>query len=245
MRPQPTRLERRAGQALLDALSSANYIDNPMFGDRPDLVVQVNGCATGIEIVSLLPAKIHEAAKLHFATLFKKGVNWSKLVVPIEPDEWIKAAIENKWQIVQAYLKRHHPLRMNLLVHRPALLIDLEFADLGFINALSYGSARSKHGFDDVFYWSGTSIHRLAPPQQKVPPRIVDLSKGYPAWIFYSYTSEQSKTRSMLEGAAIPLAVPREHTKLITPMTPEFKGLKPLEPEGDVRIFFGFDEENQ
>ncbi len=240
MRTESTVLERLAGQALIEALNRAHFVTDVEFGDRPDLVMSLNGGNAGVEIVSLLPAKVHEAAKLHSLSLFKKGVSLAKLVVPIEPDEWVKAAIQKKWQIVQAYPKRRRPLRMSLLVHRPAVSVDFEFADSGFINALSYGSARSKHGFDNVFYWSGESIHLLSRPEKHVPPTQVDLTRGYPAWIFITRTSEQAQTIELAESVESTFDVPFEHTKILPPLTAEFKGLRPLEPDGPHDSAFEF-----
>jgi len=246
MRSEPTILEKRSGQALLAAFATKHTIENEEFGDRPDLTFIADGHNVAVEITSLLPSDVHHTIKTFFKKLYRNGIALGKIVIPIEPDMWIKAAIERKWKSVQKYSNFSSLENLNLLIHRPGILSDItEYDDDGFINALYYGHAKSSHGFLNVFYWSGTRIVPLPRASRSVPPRTLDLSNGYPAWIVLSHTSEQSKTRELLEGNPLSFDLPAEHTKIVKPMTPEFKGLPPLMPENNFRVSFGFREKER
>lgn len=244
MRSEPTILEKRSGQALLDTLAAGHTIENEDFGDRPDLTFTADGHHVGVEITSLLPSDVHHTVKTFFAKLYRNGIAIGKIVIPIEPDMWVKAAIERKWKNVQKYSNFSSLENLNLLIHRPGILTDVtEYDDDDFISGLHYGHAKSSHGFLNVYYWSGTRVIPLAKATGPVPPRNLDLTNGYPAWIILSHTSEQSKTRELLEGKPLSFDLPAEQTKIIKPMTPEYQGVAPLMPKNDFRISFGFYEE--
>lgn len=246
MRNEPTPLERASGSALVEKLSQHYQIDRPVFGDRPDLTFTSDGFNVAVEITSLLPEDVHHAIKMFFRKLLKEGVNLGKLIIPREPDMWIKAAIERKWKSVQKYSNFRELDNLNLLVHRPGIMADvIDYDEEGFLRALNYGHALSTHGFLNVYYWSGKRVVAFVRPDGPVPPVEYDLSRGYPAWPLVSHMSSISKTRGLLEGKSISFNPPPEHTKVIKPMTPAFKGLKPHQPEGDIRFKFGFKDEDE
>ena len=241
MRSEPTILERRSGEALLKKFAARHKIEGVIFGDRPDLTFFADGNYFAVEITSLLPSDVHHAIKTFFAKLYRNNVSIGKMVIPIEPDMWIKAAIERKWKSVQKYDNFSALGNLNLLIHPPGIFRDsTEYDENGFINALMYGHAKSNHGFRNVFYWSGSRIVPFFREEGPLQPRNLDLTNGYPASIIWSHTSKQSETKEALDGKPISFDVPAEHTKIIKPMTPEFIGLPPLMPKNDFRVYIEF-----
>jgi len=245
MRSEPTILERRSGQALLDMYSARHKIDGADFGDRPDLTFFADAQYCAVEITSLLPSDVHHTIKTFFQKLYRNNISIGKIVIPIEPDMWIKAAIERKWKSVQKYDNFSTLTNLSLLIHRPGILADcIDYDEDGFINALRYGHSRSSHGFLNVLYWSGTRVVNLVKADKPVPDRIVDVTNGYPAWVVWSHISERSKTQAALDGKPIAFDVPAEHTRIVQPMTPEFIGHQPMMPVKDLHILFEFGDQS-
>ncbi|MDK6080608.1 hypothetical protein [Massilia varians] len=242
MRLEPTYLERRSGEALVQRFSESFTVENVAFGDRPDLTFNANGIAVSIEITSLLPSDVHHAIKTHFDKLYRQEkVAVGMLVVPMEPDMWIKAAIERKWKSVQKYPNFSQMANLSLLVHRPGILLDvIDYDEPGFVNALHYGTAKAQHGFANIFYWTNNGVKSFERPSAPVPDVQHDVTNGYPAWITLSHIGTSKEGQAYFVDGYLSTDVPKEHTRIITPMTVQFQGLKPhMPPKHRIKIYYG------
>jgi hypothetical protein len=240
-RNEPTQEELTAGAALLKFFARCNVsVTDVDFGDKPDLRFSLSNIPVGCEIVSLMPSDMQQAMRTFFNFKFKNGVDVAKIVIPIEPHSWMKKIIEKKWKIVQGYEKGPYTLNLFLLVHPPMLGHKdiVEYDHEGFIRGGRYGERIAEHGFRKIFYWSGSRIVVLDDDRGNIPPITYDtLPKGYPAYVIYSFMAEKEKFKERFGEKVHLLEVPKEHTKVIRPLTPEFQNVPPLLPT-DVGVSF-------
>jgi hypothetical protein len=231
-RNDPTPEELTAGDALLKFFAACNVpVTDVDFDDKPDLRFALRDIPVGCEIVSLMPSDMQEAMRVFFNLKYKNGVDVAKIVIPIEPHSWMKNTIEKKWKKVQGYEKGPYTLNLFLLVHPPMLGHKdiVEYDHEGFIRGVMYGERIAEHGFRKIFYWSGSKIVVLDEDKENIPPITYDtLPEGYPAYVIYAFMAEKEKFRERFGEGTHRLEVPKEHTKIIRPLTPEFKNVPPL-----------------
>lgn len=246
-RNEPTKEELSAGDALLKFFMALGVpVTDVDFKDKPDLRFALENVPVGCEIVSLMPSDMQKAIKTFFRYKFKKGVDVAKIVIPIEPHSWMKNAIEKKWKKVQGYEKGPYTLNLFLLVHPPMLgpRDIVEYDHEGFIRGVSYGERTAKHGFRKIFYWAGNRIVVLDGDKENIPLITFDtLPLGYPAYVIQSFMAQAGKFKERFGDGTHRLDVPKEHTQIIQPLTPEFKNVPPLLPK-DLGVGFVYDGTN-
>jgi hypothetical protein len=143
-------------------------------------------------------------------------------------------AIEKKWNKVQKYDKTLYTENLSLLVHMPMLGYQdvIEYDREEFVNGIACGERLSTHGFKNIFYWSGKRIIRLEGEKTNIPPiDYPSLPEGYPAYVMWIASTPNGDFRGTFGDEAHPAEFPKEHAKIIRPLTPAFNGGLPFYPK--------------
>lgn len=62
------------------------------------------------------------------------------------------------------------------------------------------------------------------------------LEIGYPAYVLWSQIGTSDEIDKSFGGSGASLSTPDEHTKILVPMTPEWRALKPTLPPDSARL---------
>jgi hypothetical protein len=189
VRSGPTDEEMVAGEALRSRFEADGIqVTGFEHSDRPDLRMNLDGVPYGIELVQIPSKKIMQLVHSRIDFLHNRaGKKVVQLVWPIEPDYWVKTAIEDKQKKLGAYRKRVGSERVSLLIHTPAKGDIYTLSSKEEVELMQSAANHTSHGFDAIYFWDAASkadvrdsFYTLYPCPFDVPRRELDVSHGYP-----------------------------------------------------------------